>query len=61
MILSVLISIASKLFGALLIIFKMLLKLIVALGKGIAILFKKLISFISNKNSKKGGNNEKKT
>ena len=59
MILSILISIASKVFGALLIIFRMLLKLLIALFKGIAFLFKKLISFISEK--KKGGKNEKKT
>jgi len=61
MITSILISIASKLFGALLVIFKMLLKLIIALFKGISILLKKLIGFIKEKISSRGGKNEKKT
>jgi len=59
MVLTILSSIASKLFGALLIIFRMLLKLLIALFKGIALLFKKLICFIKSK--QKGGKNEKKT
>ena len=54
-ILSVIINIASKSFGALLIIFKLLLKLLIIIAKGIALAFKKLISFISAKKSNKGG------
>lgn len=55
MILSIIISLASKVFGALLLILKMLLKLIIAFFKGIAFLFKKLIGFLNDKVNSKGG------
>lgn len=53
--LSIIIVIASKVFGALLVILKMLIKLVIAAGKAIISLIKAIASKINNKPKAKGG------